>query len=52
MIHMAFQRTVKSAWKREFGFFSLNTTVEESGAETLATLTWIGALQRSPLVFR
>ena len=27
MIHIAFQRTVNSAWKRELGFFSLNTTV-------------------------
>ena len=39
MIHMAFQRTVKSAWKREFGFFSLKTTVYLSGAEMLSTLT-------------
>ena len=51
IIHIAFQRTVNSAWKREFGFFSLNTTVSRSGAETSATLTWTGALQRRPFVF-
>jgi len=52
IIHIAFQRTVKSAWKRELAFFNLNTTVYGSGAAMLATLTWIGALQRRPLVFR
>src|SRR3954447_7249861 len=52
IIHIAFQRTVNSAWKRELGFLSLNTTVRGSGALTEATLTWIGALQRSPLVLR
>ena len=51
IIQTAFQRTVKSAWKREFGFFSLNTTVLRSGADTEATLIWNGALQRMPLVF-
>ena len=51
IIHTAFQRTVNSAWKREFGFFSLNTTVFLSGADTEATLIWNGALQRMPLVF-
>ena len=52
MIHIAFQRTVKSAWKREFGFLSLKTTVFLSGAETLSTFSWICALRTSPLVFR
>ena len=33
IIHIAFQRTVNSAWKREFGFFSLKTTVLWSGAD-------------------
>ena len=27
MIQVALQRTVKAEWKREFGFFSLKTTV-------------------------
>ncbi len=48
MIQAAFQRTVKMAWKREFGFLSLKTTVVGSGAVTLATLTWKGALQTMP----
>ncbi len=52
MIQAAFQRTVKSAWKREFGFFSLKTTVCGSGASTLATLSWNWALRTRPLVFR
>ena len=51
IIHMAFQRTVNRAWKRELGFFSLKTTVLSSGADTSATLTCTGALQRRPLVF-
>ena len=41
IIHAAFQRTVNSEWKREFGFFSLKTTVYLSGASMLSTLSWI-----------
>ena len=48
MIHMALQRTVKAAWKREFGFFSLKTTVFLSGAVTLSTLAAIRAPSLNP----
>ncbi len=51
IIHIAFQRTVNSAWKRELGFLSLNTTVFLSGAAMSATLICTAALQRRPLVF-
>ena len=51
IIHIAFQRTVNSAWKRELGFLSLKTTVCGSGAVISATLICTGALQRRPLVF-
>ncbi len=52
IIHAAFQRTVNSEWKREFGFFSLKTTVYWSGASMLATFSWNWALRTSPLVLR
>src|SRR5471032_1272586 len=48
MIQIAFHRTVKLAWKREFGFLSLNTTVYGSGASTDATLLARTALNRIP----
>ena len=52
IIHAAFQRTVNSEWKREFGFFSLKMTVYLSGASMLSTLSWNCALRTRPWVFR
>ena len=48
MIQAAFQRTVNSAWKREFGALRRKTTVSRSGTSMPATLIENAALQFMP----